>query len=98
MSMENIQTPHDGALIAICAPLAVGKSVSALAAELALFGALTVLDGGNRFQPYIIAHLLRQQTFYVNRLLASFYNRTGLRQEMGLLKGGSGRWMNPLAG
>ena len=33
-----------------------------ITAQLALRGEVTVLDGGNRFQAYPVAHLIRRQT------------------------------------
>jgi len=37
-----------------------------LIAELVLRGSVTVLDGGNRFQPYRVAQMSRQRTAEVN--------------------------------
>jgi hypothetical protein len=64
--MDILPTLHTGALIVVCAPHAAREQVAMLAAELALRGPLTVLDGGNRFQPYLVAKLLRQHTAEVN--------------------------------
>jgi len=50
----------------MCVPQAAREQVATLAAELALRGPLTVLDGGNRFQPYRVTQLLRQQTVQVD--------------------------------
>lgn len=51
-----------GKLIVLHAPHAAREESSTLAAELALRGAVTVLDGGNRFVPYRVAQLLRRKT------------------------------------
>lgn len=66
VDMDILPTLHPGAFIVVCAPYAAREPVAALAAELALRGPLTVLDGGNRFQPYRVAKLLRQQTVDVD--------------------------------
>lgn len=63
---------RSGTLTVIYAPHAAREASSLLIAQLALRGAVAVLDGGNRIQPYRIAHLLRQRTTemeaVVNRL------------------------------
>lgn len=51
-----------GQRIVLCAPHAARDECAALAAELAMRGAVTVLDGGNRFLPYRVAHLLKRKT------------------------------------
>lgn len=60
--MELLPALRPGGLTVVCAPHAASEPVSRLVAELALQGSVTVLDGGNRFQPYRVAHLLRQKT------------------------------------
>ena len=64
--MDILTTLHTGAFTVVCAPHAAREQVAVLAAELALRGPLTVLDGGNRFQPYRVAQLLRQHTAQVD--------------------------------
>ncbi len=64
--MNLLPTFHSGSLIVACASGAAREPVAQLTAELALCGPLTILDGGNRFQPYRVAHLLRQKTADVN--------------------------------
>lgn len=49
-------------LVALLASHAAREQSMALIAELALHGAVTVLDGGNRFMPYRVAQLLRRKT------------------------------------
>jgi hypothetical protein len=51
-----------GRLIVLYAPHAAREESSMLVAELALRGAVTVLDGGNRFIPYRVAQFLRRKT------------------------------------
>lgn len=51
-----------GKLIVLYAPHAAREESSILAAELAMRGAVTVLDGGNRFIPYRVAQLIRRKT------------------------------------
>jgi hypothetical protein len=86
--MDIISTLRTNSLIVVCAPQAARKQVSALAAELALRGSLTVLDGGNRFQPYRVAHLLRQQTADVNTVAKQLFIRRAFTcyQMMALLE------------
>ena len=47
-------------MIVICS--AAREQIAALTAELALCGAVTVLDGGNRFPAYQTARMLRRRT------------------------------------
>lgn len=63
--MELLPVLQIGHLIVLCAPHAAREESAQLAAELALRGAVTVLDGGNRFLPYRVAHLLRRKTVNV---------------------------------
>jgi len=49
-------------MIVICSPSAAREQIAALTAELALCGAVTVLDGGNRFPAYQTARMLRRRT------------------------------------
>ncbi len=64
--MELLPVLQTGHLIILYAPHAACDESAQLAAELALRGAVTVLDGGNRFLPYRVAHLLRQKTVDVH--------------------------------
>jgi hypothetical protein len=86
--MNIIPTLHAGALIVICAPQAAREQVAVLAAELALRGSLTVLDGGNRFQPYRVTKLLRQQTTQVDSAAKRLFIRRAFTcyQMMALLE------------
>ena len=49
-------------MIVICSASAAREQIAALTAELALCGAVTVLDGGNRFPAYQTARMLRRRT------------------------------------
>ena len=60
--MNILSTLQTGRLIVLFAPHAAREESMTLLAELALRGAVTVLDGGNRFLPYRVAHLLRRKT------------------------------------
>ncbi|MEP0807252.1 MAG: hypothetical protein HRF47_17355 [Chloroflexota bacterium] len=60
--MDILPVLQTGRLIALFAPHAAREESMALIAELALRGAVTVLDGGNRFMPYRVAQLLRRKT------------------------------------
>ena len=61
VEMQSLPIPARGQLLLVtglCDP----KPISTLTADLALRGPVSVLDGGNRFAPYRVAHLLRLQT------------------------------------
>jgi hypothetical protein len=64
--MDLLPVLHPGQLIVLYAPHGARDKSAQLAAELALRGPVTVLDGGNRFLPYRVAHLLRRKTVQVN--------------------------------
>ena len=87
--MDILPTLQTGALVVVCAPHAAREAVSTLAAELALHGSLTVLDGGNRFQPYRVARLLRQQTADIDRAAKRLFIRRAFTcyQVLALLEG-----------
>jgi hypothetical protein len=59
--MQSLPIPAHGQLLLVIG-LCDSGPVSALTADLAQRGPVTVLDGGNRFAPYRVAHLLRLQT------------------------------------
>lgn len=89
--MDILSTLHTGAFTVVCAPHAAREQVAVLAAELALRGPLTVLDGGNRFQPYRVAQLLRQQTTQVESAAKRLFIRRAFTcyQMLALLEGTS---------
>ena len=59
-----------GRLLIAIAPHAGREIASHLLVDLALLGAVTVLDSGNRVQPYRIAHLLRLKTVEIDKAAA----------------------------
>jgi hypothetical protein len=87
--MNILPVLHTGTLIVVCAPHAAREPVSALAAELALRGPATVLDAGNRFQPYLVARILRQHTTDVNNAAKHLFIRRAFTcyQVLALLEG-----------
>jgi hypothetical protein len=60
--MDIIPALQTGTQVIVYAPHAAREESAVLAAQLALRGSLTILDGGNRFQAYPVAHLIRRQT------------------------------------
>ena len=66
--MNILPTITTGSFIVVCAQhtpsghFAAREQITSVIAELALRGPLTVLDGGNRFQAYRVAHLIRRRT------------------------------------
>jgi hypothetical protein len=76
-------------LAVIYAPGAACETISSLTAALALRGQVTVLDGGNRFQPYRVAQLLRQKTAQVDSAAKNIFIRRAFTcyQVLALLEG-----------
>ena len=64
-----------GKLIVLYAPHAARNESALLAAELALRGPATVLDGGNRFIPYRVAQLIRRKTVDVEIASRRLFSR-----------------------
>ena len=64
--MDILPALQRGSLVVVYAKHAARNQISHVIAGLVLQGPLTVLDGGNRFQAYRIAHLLRRHTQDVN--------------------------------
>ncbi len=60
--MNNFPALKTHKLIVLYTPHAAREESAMIAAELALRGAATILDGGNRFTPYRVAQLLRRKT------------------------------------
>lgn len=60
MKLPPLLKPNN--LIVICTPSAAREQAAALTAELAICGAVTVLDGGNRFPAYQTMRMLRRRT------------------------------------
>lgn len=76
-------------LAVIYAPGAARETISSLTAALALRGQVTVLDGGNRFQPYRVAQMLRQKTPLVESAAKNIFVRRAFTcyQVLALLEG-----------
>lgn len=66
--MDILPVLHTGRLIVLFAPHAARDESMTLIAELALRGAVTVLDSGNRFMPYRVAQLLRRKTLDITSI------------------------------
>lgn len=62
-------------MIVVCTPSAAKEQIATLTAELALWGAVTVLDGGNRFAAYQTARMLRMRTANVATLAKRIFVR-----------------------
>jgi hypothetical protein len=62
-------------MIVVCTPSAAREQIAALTAELALCGAVTILDGGNRLPAYRIVRLLRMRTVNVALLAKQIFVR-----------------------
>ena len=64
--MNIIPALQTGMQVVVYAPHAAREESAVLAAQLALRGQVTILDGGNRFQAYRVAHLIRRHTVDVS--------------------------------
>lgn len=62
MGMDILSTLSTGSLVVFCGRHAARAQATAAITGLALRGPVTVLDNGNRFQPYRVARLLRFET------------------------------------
>jgi len=76
-------------LVVVYAPGAARETISPLTATLALRGQVTVLDGGNCFQPYRVAQLLRKKTARVDSAAKNIFIRRAFTcyQVLALLEG-----------
>lgn len=76
-------------LSVVYAPGAARETISRLTAALALRGQVTVLDGGNRFQPYRVVQVLRQKTTRVESAAKNIFIRRAFTcyQMLALLEG-----------
>ncbi len=79
VGMQALPEPLPGRLLVLAAAHAAGASMLELAARLAQRGPLRVLDGGNRFNAYIVARCLR-------RLYASSSGPADLPQALGRIR------------
>lgn len=64
--MNILPTLKTGKLIVLYAPDVAGTESMTLIAELGLRGAVTIMDGGNRYRPYQVSTLLRRRTVEIN--------------------------------
>jgi hypothetical protein len=73
--MDILPILKTGKLIAVYAPDAAGTESMTLIAELGLRGVVTILDGGNRYQPYQVATLLRRRTVDISSAVNRLFSR-----------------------
>ena len=59
--MDILPVLKTGKLIVLYTPDAARTESMTLIAELGLRGAVTILDGGNRYRPYQVAHIAAQE-------------------------------------
>lgn len=87
--MNILPSIRTGTLIVALAPHSARETMSALIAELALNGAVTVLDAGNRFMAYRIAQLIRRKSLDVERISKRIFLRRAFTcyQVVSLLEG-----------
>jgi hypothetical protein len=64
-----------GKLIVIYTPDAARTESMTLIAELGLRGAVTIMDGGNRYRPYQVAALLRRKTVDISTAANRLFSR-----------------------
>lgn len=65
--METQYSLTRNSLVVLAARHAAREETTALVARLSLSGGVTVLDNGNRFQPYLLARLIRSHTREVEK-------------------------------
>ncbi len=73
--MNILPSIRTGTLTVALAPHSARETMSALIAELALRGPVTVLDAGNRFMAYCIAQLIRRKSLDVERISKRIFLR-----------------------
>ncbi|HMR99265.1 MAG TPA: hypothetical protein PKE62_08410 [Anaerolineales bacterium] len=73
--MDILPILKTGKLIAVYAPDAAGTESMTLIAELGLRGVVTILDGGNRYQPYQVATFLRRKTVDISSAANRLFSR-----------------------
>jgi hypothetical protein len=73
--MNTLPALKTGKLIAIYTQDAACTETMTLIAELGLRGAVTILDGGNRYKPYQVAMQLRRETVDVSRFASRIFSR-----------------------
>ena len=87
--MNILPAIRTGTVTIALAPHSAKETMSALIAELALGGPVTVLDAGNRFMAYRVAHLIRRKSLDVNQISKRIYLRRAFTcyQVVSLLEG-----------
>jgi len=73
--MDIIPVLKTGKLIVLYTPDAARTESMTLIAELGLRGAVTILDGGNRYRPYQVAMLLRRKTVDISTVANRLFSR-----------------------
>lgn len=73
--MDILPILKTGKLIALFAPDGARNESMTLIAELGLRGAVTILDGGNCYQPYQVATLLRRRTVDISTAANRLFSR-----------------------
>lgn len=87
--MDILPALSPATLAVVYAPGAARETISRLTAALALRGQVTVLDGGNRFQSYRVAQMLRKKTPLVESAAKNIFIRRAFTcyQVLALLEG-----------
>ena len=73
--MDILPVLKTGKLIVLFAPDTAQYESMTLIAELGLRGAVSILDGGNRYQPYQVATLLRMKTVDISTAANRLFSR-----------------------
>lgn len=73
--MDILPVLKAGKLIVLYTPDAARAESMTLIAELGLRGAVTILDGGNRYRPYQVAMLLRKKTVDISTASNRLFSR-----------------------
>ena len=73
--MDILPVLKTGKLIVLYTPDAARTESMTLIAELGLRGAVTILDGGNRYRPYQVAMLLRRKTVNISTVANRLFSR-----------------------
>jgi hypothetical protein len=75
VGMDILPVLKTGKLIVLYAPDAARNESMTLIAELGLHGAVTIMDGGNRYRPYQVATLLRRKTVDISTAANRLFSR-----------------------
>ena len=73
--MDILPVLKTGKLIVLYAPDTARTESMSLIAELGLRGAVTILDGGNRYRPYQVATFLRRKTVDISTVANRLFSR-----------------------